>query len=157
MTLVAAMMLLSCTVQNNSKYSKIQYEAGACFGFCPIFKMTVNPDRTAVIEAERFTFTEGNTKADFSAPKEGTFKAKISETDYSKLVSMLDALNVKSLKGYYGEKNISDLPTSHLNITFSDGTTKHIEDYGKSGTERLRELYEFIEGLRKTQTWTKVD
>ena len=157
LTLFAAVFLMSCTVQNKTNYSKIQYEAGACFGFCPMFKMTINPDRTAIIDAERFTFTEGKSKDDFSGPKEGIFKATIKEADYNKLVAMLDSLNLKSLKNYYGNKNVTDLPTSHLNITFTDGITKHIEDYGKHGTEELREVYQFLEGLRKTQTWTKVE
>ena len=38
----------------------------------------------------------------------------------------------------------------------TEGSTKHIEDYGKGGTEKLDELYTFIEDLRKTQTWTRV-
>ena len=157
LALIAAVFLFSCTTQNKSNYSKIHYEAGACFGFCPMFKITINPDRTAVIDAERFTFTDGKSKDDFSGTKEGVFKATIKEADYNKLVSMLDSLNLKSLKNYYGDKNVTDLPTSYLNITFADGTSKHIEDYGKHGTEDLQAVYEFIEGLRKSQTWTKVD
>ncbi|ACU07197.1 hypothetical protein FIC_00742 [Flavobacteriaceae bacterium 3519-10] len=69
---------------------------------------------------------------------------------------MLDSLNPKALNNYYGNKNVTDLPTSNLRITFADGTQKNIEDYGKRGTQKLDELYDFIEGLRKTQTWTKV-
>ena len=38
---------------------------------------------------------------------------------------------------------MTDLPTSHLNITFADGTSKHIEDYGKHGTEDLQAVYDF--------------
>lgn len=157
LTLCAFVLFTSCATTNSSKYSKIQYEAGACFGFCPIFKLTVNPDRTAVIEAERFTFTEGRSKDEFSGPKEGTFKTTIKETDYNKLISLLDGLNLKTLKDKYGSKNVTDLPTAHLIITFGDGSTKHIEDYGKRGTEKLDVLYAFIENLRKSQTWTKVD
>jgi hypothetical protein len=157
LSLFSFAMLMSCATTSSSKYSKIQYEAGACFGFCPIFKLTVNPNRTAVIEAERFTFTDGKSKDDFSGPKEGTFKATIKEGDYNKLVTLLDGLDLKTLKDNYGSKNVSDLPTAHLKITFSDGSTKHIEDYGKHGTEKLDALYDFIENLRKTQTWTKVE
>lgn len=155
--LFSAFLLMACTAGNASKYSKIEYEAGACFGFCPIYKMTVNPDRTAVIDAERFTFTEGRSKDEFSGPKEGTFTATITPRDYQKMISMLDDLDVKTLKTYYGNKNVTDLPTSKLKITFADGSTKEIEDYGKHGTEKLQMFYEFVEGLRKTQTWTKAD
>ena len=156
LALIAAVFLFSCTTQNKSNYSKIHYEAGACFGFCPMFKITINPDRTAVIDAERFTFTEGRSKDDFSGPREGIFKTTIKQADYNKLISLLDDLDLKNLNGYYGNKNITDLPTANLRITFTDGSTKHIEDYGKGGTEKLDEVYTFIEDLRKTQTWTRV-
>ena len=154
--LLSMVFVLSCATPNTSKYSKIEYNAEACFGFCPIFKITVNPDRTAVIDAERFTFTEGRSKDDFSGPKEGIFKTTIKQPDYNKLISLLDDLDLKNLRPYYGNKNVTDLPTAHLLITFTDGSSNHIEDYGKGGTEKLDELYTFIENLRKTQTWTKV-
>ena len=121
--------VVSCATPTPSNYSKIEYNAEACFGFCPIFKITVNPDRTAVIDAERFTFTEGRSKDDFSGPREGIFKTKIKEADYNKLISLLDDLDLKNLNGYYGNKNITDLPTANLRITFTDGSTKLIEVY----------------------------
>ncbi|WP_304342898.1 DUF6438 domain-containing protein [Chryseobacterium koreense] len=156
LTFISAFLMISCATSNKTNYSKIEYDAGACFGFCAIFKMTINPDRTAIIDAERFTFYEGNSKADFSKPKEGTFKTTLDRESFDKLVGMLDSLNLKSLKNYYGNKNITDLPTSHLRITFNDNSTKHVEDYGKNGTEDLHRLYTLIEGLTKNQTWTKV-
>ena len=155
-TLFLSVILLSCTVQNTTKYSKIQYEAGACFGFCPVFKMTINPDRTAVIEAEHFTFSKGNSKADFSKPKEGTFTTTINEKEFNQLIILLDNADLKSLKDEYKNRNVSDLPTSYLRINFTDGTSKNIEDYGKNGTQKLREIYEFMEALRLNQNWEKV-
>lgn len=81
--------------KNTSKYSTIEYEAGACFGSCPIFKITINPDRTAVLEAEHFNFSKEFSKAEFSKPREGTFKGTIKQEDYDKLVALLDNLDVK--------------------------------------------------------------
>ena len=155
-TLLFSLFLLSCSTQNSIKYSKIQYEAGACFGFCPIFKLIINPDRTAVIEAEHFTFTKGNSKGEFSQPKEGTFRATIKENDFIKLITLLDNANLNSLKDAYKNKNVSDLPTSYLRINFANGSSKNIEDYGKNGTPKLREIYDFMESLRMSQTWVKV-
>lgn len=149
------MFILSCAPQNSSKYAKIQYEAGACFGFCPIFKITINPDRTAVIEAESNTFTKSNTRGGSSEEREGTFTATLKEADYQKMITLLDGANLTSLKDEYKNRNVSDLPSSFLRINFSNGTSKNIEDYGKNGTPKLREIYDFMEGLTKTQTWTK--
>lgn len=153
---IALLLIFSCATQNTSPYAKIEYEAGACFGFCPIFKLQINPDRTAVIEAERFTFTDGKSKDDFSKPKEGTFTTNIKEEDFNQLITLLNGLNLNDLKNDYGNNNVSDLPTSHLNVTFTNGNTKNIRDYGKNGTPKLKEVYNFLENLRKTQTWTKV-
>lgn len=157
LSLFAAILLLSCSTQKNqSKYSVIEYEAGACFGFCPIYKMTINADRTAVLEAEHFNFSKGSSKDEFSNPREGTFTTTIKEADYNKLVALLDGLNVKNLQDKYGNQNVSDLPTSYLRIKFADGTSKNTEDYGKRGTEKLKETYQFFEDLKTNQQWTKV-
>ncbi len=157
LSLFAFIFLFSCNSQKtNSKYSKIEYEAGACFGSCPIFKITINPDRSAIFEAEHFNFSKGFSKGEFDKPREGTFKGTLKEEDYNKLLSLLDGLDVKNLKDKYGERNITDLPTSYLRINFADKTSKTVEDYGKKGTEKLVEVYKFFEDLRTNQQWTKV-
>jgi len=157
LSLCAFIFLFSCTTQKvDSKYTKIEYQAGACFGSCPIFTMTINPDRTAVLEAEHFNFSNNFSKGEFSQPREGTFKATIKESDYNKLIMLLNGLDVKNLKDKYGTRNITDLSTSYLRINFTDGTSKNVEDYGKRGSEKLREVYLFIEDLRHNQEWTKV-
>ncbi|MCE3075738.1 DUF6438 domain-containing protein [Chryseobacterium gwangjuense] len=155
--LLTALLLFSCSTQKNtSKYSTVEYEAGACFGSCPIFKITINPDRTAVLEAEHFNFSKEFSKAEFSKPREGTFKGTIKEEDYKKLTALLDGLAVQNLNEKYGERNVTDLPTSYLRVNFTDGKSKNIEDYGKKGTEKLAEVYHFFEDLRHNQQWTKV-
>ena len=150
-------LLYSCFPQKTSIYSQIEYEAGACFGFCPIFKITIQPDKSAVIEAERFTFTKGTSKADFSKPKEGTFKTTITPENFRKLIQLLNAADLKSLKSEYKNKNVSDLPTAYLRIKYVDGTVKNIEDYGKNGTPKLDEIYQFMENLRFEEDWKKVE
>lgn len=151
-------LLFSCGSQKtNSKYTAIEYEAGACFGSCPIFKITISPDRTAVFEAEHFNFSKGFSKGEFDKPREGTFQGTIKEADYNKLIALLDGLNVKMLNEKYGSRNVTDLPTSYLRINFADGTSKNVEDYGKRGTEKLSELYKFFEDLRTNQDWKKVN
>lgn len=157
LSLFACLFLFSCNSRNvQSKYSKIEYEAGACFGFCPVFKMTINPDRTAVLEAEHFNFTKTHSKDEFSKPREGTFKATIKQADYNKLITLLNGLDVKNLKDKYGERNVTDLPTSYLRINSTDGISKIVEDYGKHGSEKLVAVYKFFEDLRHNQQWTKV-
>lgn len=154
---MTAFLLFSCSTQkNSSKYSTIEYEAGACFGSCPIFKITINPDRTAVFEAEHFNFSKGFSKGEFDKPREGTFKGTIKEADYNKLVALLNNLDVKNLDEKYGNRNVTDMATSYLRVNFADGTSKQVEDYGKKGNEKLVEVYKFFEDLRNNQQWSKV-
>lgn len=161
--LFAFVILFSCNSQNaqssqnsKSQYSTIEYKTTPCFGFCPVFAMTINPDRTAVLEAEHFNFTKTPSKDEFSKPREGTFKTTIKEADYNKLVSLLNGLDVKNLNENYGQKNVSDLSSSNLTVNFPDGTSKKVEDYGKRGSEKLIEVYKFFEDLKLNQQWTKV-
>nr|WP_314497595.1 DUF6438 domain-containing protein [uncultured Chryseobacterium sp.] len=157
LSLFAVVILFSCQTQKSeSKYSTIEYEAGACFGFCPIYKMSIQADRTAVLEAEHFNFSKGTSKDEFSKEREGTFTATIKEADYQKLVSLLNDLDVKNLKDQYGSRNVSDLPTSYLRIKLADGTSKNTEDYGKRGSEKLMKVYQFFEELKQNQQWNKV-
>ena len=154
LSLFAFTFLLNCSSTKTAvNYDRIEYEAGACFGFCPIYKMTINSDRTAIFEAERFNFSQDRT----SEEKEGTFKGRINEEEYKQLISMLNSLEPKQLKDYYGNKNVSDLPTSYLTLKFQDGTNKKIEDYGKHGTPDLEKVYQFFEDLKTNQTWTKIE
>lgn len=156
-SLLTALLLFSCSTQKNtSKYSTIEYEAGACFGSCPIFKITINPDKTAVLEAEHFNFSKEFSKAEFSKPREGTFKGTIKQEDYNKLIALLDNLDVKNLNDKYGNRNVTDMATSYLRVHFADGNSKQVEDYGKKGSEKLVEIYKFFEDLRNNQQWTKV-
>ncbi|MBO6186641.1 MAG: hypothetical protein J6O88_18450 [Chryseobacterium sp.] len=156
LSLFSIIFLFSCSSQKmTAKYSTIEYEAGACFGSCPIFKMTITPDRIAILEAEHFNFSKEFSKGEFDKPREGTFKTTIKEGDYKKLTALLDDLNVKNLNEKYGTRNITDLPTSYLRIKFDDGSSKNIEDYGKRGTEKLSKLYKFFEDLKHNQQWEK--
>ena len=158
LSLFAFVVLMSCQAQKNqSKYSTIEFETTPCYGFCSVFKMTINADRTAVFEAERFNFGENFSKDDFSKPREGTFKTTIKAEDYKKLTALLNKLNPKSLNNKYGDRNITDMATSFLRIKYKDGTSKNIEDYGGNGSKNLREVYDFIRELRKNQDWKKIE
>lgn len=157
-SLIAIVVLFSCQTQKmESKYSTIEYEAGACFGSCPIFKITIHPDKTAVFEAEHFNFSKGFNKSDFNKPREGTFRGNIKEKDYKKLIALIDGLDIKTMNDKYGRRNITDMATSYVRIKFADGSSKEVEDYGKNGSPKLVEVYKFFEDLRTNQDWKKVD
>ena len=148
--------LMSCATSQTSKYSKIEYEVGPCFGFCPTYKITIDSDRNAILEAERFNFTKGGSKDDFSKPREGTFKAVISKEDYQKLITLANAADVKTLKDSYIDKQIMDASKVDLRVFFTDGTKKEIQLSAGEKPEKLIEFYSYIDELKKKQKWEKV-
>ena len=153
-SLFALLSIFGCSTGNQSlAYAQIEYEAGACRGFCPTYKMMITSDRNAIFEAEQFNFSETRD----TSGSEGTFKGQIKEQDYQKLTAMLNDLNFSTLKGKYNDQNKSDLPTSFLRITFSDGTQKIIEDYGKNGSPALERVYQIFDDFRTNQFWRKTE
>ena len=129
-SLMVFLGLMSCATSQTSKYSKIEYEVGPCFGFCPTYKITIDSDRNAILEAERFNFTKGGSKDDFSKPREGTFKAVISKEDYQKLNQFYENKIGEVLELQKGEKinftDYIDLESLRIstpdNIIFEDNT-----------------------------------
>lgn len=156
LSLLVVLGLMSCTTSQVSKYSKIEYEVGPCFGFCPIFKLTIDSERSAVLEAEHYNFSQGEGKSDLDKPREGTFKSVISKEDYQKLIKLTDDANVKTLKDSYIDNRIMDASKSNLRVFFSDGTKKDIALSAGEKPEKLVALYTFITELKKNQKWEKV-
>lgn len=155
-SLIVSLGLMSCTTSQTVKYSKIEYEVGPCFGFCPTYKITVNSDRNAILEAERFNFSEGGSKDDFSKPREGTFKATISKEDYQKLVMLTDAADVKTLKDSYIDDRIMDASKINLRIDFADGSKKNIKLSAGEKPQKLIDLQKYIDEMKRKQQWQKV-
>lgn len=156
-SLLAIIGLMSCATSQNAKYSKIEYQVGPCFGFCPVYKFTVSPDRKAVLEAEHFNFSEGGSKDDFSKPREGTFQATLSKEDYDQLVLMVDAADIKILKDSYIDDRIMDASKTNLRINFADGTKKDISMSAGEKPQKLIDLQKYITELKEKQSWKKVN
>lgn len=155
-SLIVLLGLMSCKTSQTSNYSKIEYEVGPCFGFCPTYKITIDSKRNAILEAEHFNFTEGGSKDDMNKPREGTFKSVISVEDYQKLLTLTDAADVKTLKDSYIDKRIMDASKTNLRVFFSDGTKKDISMSAGEKPEKLTTLYTYIDELKKNQKWEKV-
>lgn len=156
LSLLILIGLISCTSPKASKYSKIEYEVGPCFGFCPIYKIIINPDRTAILEAEHYNFSEGE-RGQLDTPREGTFKSIIGKEDFEKLIALTDAANVKTLNDSYEDKRIMDASKSYLRVYFSDGSKKEIKLSAGEKPEKLTALYKYISELKQNQKWEKVN
>lgn|SRR5690606_11053736 len=131
----------------NHKIEKIEYSTTMCFGTCPVFSLTINSDKNAEWNAEKYN--KINNKE-----VNGKFHSKITKKQYNKLIGLLNSIDLEKLKDEY-EVNWTDLQSSTLKITYDNGKVKSIHDYGMRGTDDLKRIYQLLFELRENQKWKK--
>lgn len=144
--LYTSLILLAGCATNNAKnknnIEKVEFSAGPCFGACPIFEMKIDGNGSAELDAKRFNDITGQ------------FKAMIKKPQMDSLVMLIDKANILSLSDKFSVQ-ITDMPSYNLSVRFKDGKFKTIADYGPSGPQELKDVYQFIATLRKSQNWQK--
>ena len=134
--------LIQATNPPNMKYdiSQIDFKASSCEGQCPAFTMTILYNGAA--EYDAILFNE----------QVGKFKTIIKKPQLDSLMMLVQNANLFGLKNNYTTL-ASCLAYYTLTVKLKNGKIKIIEDYGSSGPDELREIYDLIFSLRKTQEW----
>ncbi|MEL7679075.1 DUF6438 domain-containing protein [Elizabethkingia meningoseptica] len=149
LSLVLFFAVLSCTSQksnitsNTDNMDKISISKNPCFGFCPTYTIDILKNGKIYLNAK--DHVKNNLKGNYTS--ELTAEGK----------KTLASLNLTGLKEKYGERNISDLPSTDVEISFTGGTVQKTNDYGNHGTKELEKLYAFIDSLIENQKWEKVN
>lgn len=86
----------------------------------------------------------------------GVYLARLDSNTNQKLYGLLDAIDFVRLKDSYSVEGY-DMATGTLKITYDDGQTKRISDYGTCGTYGLAEIHQLMYGLSETQHWVNPD
>ncbi|HLU11059.1 MAG TPA: DUF6438 domain-containing protein [Oceanobacillus sp.] len=144
---LAAVLLVVAVMPAAAQDSEIvvTLERGACFGTCPIYKVTIYTDGTVVYEGERFVETEG------------THTTTIEPEVVQQLIEGFEAAGYFDWEDEYTEMNVTDLPTIITSVT-RDGETKRITRYtGDSNAPiELPYLESWIDMAAYTSQWTGV-
>lgn len=125
---------------------EIRLSRGACFGFCPVYEVTINGDGEVRYQGRNFVNVVGERTA------------TISREDVARLVARFDAIGFNSLNDSY-RANVSDLPTYRITLT-RDGHTKTITDFGgvQAGMPRaVRDLEAEVDRVAGTAQWVLRD
>ncbi|WP_336959311.1 DUF6438 domain-containing protein [Chryseobacterium contaminans] len=148
------------------KYSikQIFYEAGPCYGTCPMFKLELNKNKVSKFTALAFNFIDDtNPEAAAQAignlnkgKNEGVFESQINPSDFSAIEERLNYIDFPKLNNSYSI-SATDNPSSTLKIIYNTGKIKKIYDYGLAGTYGLKNLYKILFNLRFNQDWKKVE
>jgi len=140
------------TGKSSTNEDQITLERTACFGTCPVYKLTIKSDGSVMFQGERFTKTTG--------PATG----KISASDFRALVNEFNQVDYFSLADAYlpGTKEcpnrITDMPSATTSIRLN-GRTKAVAHYYGCGSEgavgKLTALEKRIDEVVGTQKWIK--
>jgi Domain of unknown function (DUF6438) len=126
----------------------ITLERTECFGFCPVYKLTITADGVVVFEGRRFVKQEG-----------ATIKSAISREQLKQLIAEFDRVKFFSLEDDYSETRLScptDQPSAFTSIRIN-GKSKRINHYlGCSEPKVPKELTELenkIDEIVNTAQW----
>lgn len=131
----------------NHKIEKIEYSTTMCYGTCPVFNIKINSDKKAKWKAEMYNEIDNKIF-------KGNFQTKITTEKFNELVNLLNYIDFESLKDNYSV-NWTDDQSCTLKITYDNGKSKSISDYGLVGTYGLDRVYQMLFELRENQNWTK--
>lgn len=120
----------------------IHFETTQCFGKCPVFALSIEASGQATYEAIHYN------------DKKGRFKGRIDVENLAELVDLVDYLSLPRLDSSYAVRWTDDQSCT-LTVTYDDGSTAKISDYGLSGTYGLRHLYRLLFALRENQKWRR--
>ena len=125
---------------------EIRLTRGACFGFCPVYTVTVSGAGEVHYTGRNFVNVVGETTTTIPA------------ADVARLVARFDEIGFDNLRdAYRGE--MTDLPTYTLSIT-RNGRTKTVVDYGgvEVGMPReVRDLQREVDNVAGTAQWVLRD
>jgi hypothetical protein len=120
----------------------ITLERTACFGFCPVYTLTIYGNGTVIYEGEEFVTTKGRVET------------TINQEKITQLISEFEAVDYFSLNDGYVEHTITCAQTVITSITI-DGKTKTIEHYhgDLNAPEQLTELENKIDQIVNSKQW----
>ncbi|NMH27917.1 DUF6438 domain-containing protein [Flavobacterium silvaticum] len=136
------------------RIQKILIQVWPCFGKCPFFKMELNADKSACLEAINYNYKVIKFP-EFSGEIRGVFTTNIKDKDFGGFIDLVNYLDFENLREEYTVM-YSDAASVDIEITYDDGKVKKIHDYGTVGTYGLIRLYQITEELRFNQDWKPV-
>jgi Domain of unknown function (DUF6438) len=129
------------------RIERIAFTTSYCFGNCPRFDLSIDQKRYGKLYAGTDNIDKKNNQK-----MEGDYAAIIKDTDYNKIICLLNYINFETLKDKYAV-NWTDDQSCTLTITYDGGKVKKIEDYGLIGTFGLDRVYQVLFDLRFNQDW----
>lgn len=127
---------------NRFAKSRIILQRTECYGTCPVDKITINGDGSALYEGEKFT------------DKVGKYRKQLKEREINTLFNKFECANFFDFQSEYTEP-VTDLPTKYLTFEHR-GFKKTVKDY-YGAPEELKTLEKLVEQVINSEGWEKME
>ncbi|OLE27118.1 MAG: hypothetical protein AUI36_31735, partial [Cyanobacteria bacterium 13_1_40CM_2_61_4] len=147
-----AMIPKAIFVSQTGNNDVITLERTACFGACPMYRLTIAADGAVTFNGRQYTKTKG------------IARGQISPNDFRQLIAEFEKIDYFSLSDNYSPgtpvcpRVITDMPSANTSIRLS-GKMKSVNHYhgcGDSGAlAKLTALENRIDEVAGTEKWIK--
>lgn len=121
------------SAQDKDQITEVTLERTACYGTCPMYKVTLKSDGTIIYEGQRFVETLGT----YTGTAYG----------FERLAQLILAANYFNLKDEY-TRPITDMPSAITSVV-RGGKRKVISNYADTGPVELWGIEMAIDGILK--------
>lgn len=143
---VAAFAIASCATTTdaggNAEVRSITMEDQPCFGFCPVYEITLTPGDGYVLDGRRHTATQGISEGQLQT---GSFAAAVQALETADFRALPEDLTYNNPDACPGPQ-ISDMPYTVVTVEYADGTHSVNHYHGCTAPE-MRNLRETLRGL----------
>ncbi|MFY0643773.1 MAG: hypothetical protein JXR19_04840 [Bacteroidia bacterium] len=119
-------------------------ETTACFGRCPIYKLTIASDGTAFLDAIKFTEADGK------------YSTQLSDSTVEEFYRRLDTLAWSSYEDVY-RTGYTDLPSVIINYISPEGIQHKVILEQAAAPKELQQLSRSVEWFRVNLDWEALD
>lgn len=126
--------------RGGEQITEVTLERTACFGTCPVYKITLRRDGTATYVGREFV------------ERKGTYSGKI--YGFERLAQLIESRGYFNLKENY-TVNATDLPSTLTSVVRA-GRRKSVTNYGDTGPVELWGIETAIDGMVTNIKWQKV-
>ncbi len=129
-------------IRDGLPYSEISLQRTACFGSCPVYRVTFGRDGEALYEG--FAFTE----------LLGVHEGEVPLGAFARLSHAAERIEFSAMDSLYSIE-VTDLPTVRVTITAADGGAKTVSDYGNQAPPEFLLFVQALDAIADGLEWTE--
>jgi hypothetical protein len=137
--LLTALVAVPACAQRPEEVTTISLQRTACFGTCPIYKVTLHRNGLASYDGRQF------------AKRTGSFRASMDSLAFARLAELIYAEGFTDLDTSYREP-VTDMPTTFVCVRWATGS-KCVEHYGLVTPPNFGRIENAIDSAAERLQW----